>query len=183
MADDLRIALPAELFALAESSHFEGQASIPLIEAGPDDLRFDAPIVYKMDITNTGEALLVEGSASGAATIACARCLDDVRYDLEGQIDGYFLLEAPDFEDEEDDFEFDVLPSDHVLDIEPLICAALIMDAPLVPLCRDDCAGLCPTCGANLNEGPCDCGPDEALEEFERAANPFSALASLKFDE
>ena len=183
MDGDLRIALPAELFALAESSHFEGHADIPLIEAGPDDLRFDTPIEFAVDVTNTGEAMLVEGHAAGVATVACARCLEDVRYELDGQIDGYFLLEEPDYDEEDDSFEFDVLPSDHIIDLEPLICAALIMDAPLVPLCREDCAGLCPTCGANLNEGPCGCEPDEALAEFERAANPFSALAALKFDE
>ena len=182
MASDLHIALPAELFALAESSHFEGQADIPLIEVGPDDLRFAAPIDYEVDITNTGEAMLVEGVAKGVATIACARCLDDVSYELEGQIDGYFLLDEPDFDDEYDGSDFDVLPADHILDLEPLICAALIVEAPLLPLCREDCVGLCPTCGANLNEGPCGCGPDEALEEFERAANPFAALASLKFE-
>ncbi|MBO4352745.1 MAG: DUF177 domain-containing protein [Eggerthellaceae bacterium] len=174
--------MPAELFALAESSHFEGQADIPLIEAGPDDLRFDAPISYALDITNTGEALLVQGSASGVATVACARCLEDVRYELDGQIDGYILLDEPDYDEDDDSFEFEVLSPDHIIDLEPLVCAALIMDAPLVPLCREDCAGLCPTCGANLNEGPCGCGPDEALADFERAANPFSALADFKFE-
>ena len=38
-------------------------------------------------------------------------------------------------------------------------------------------------CGANLNEGACGCGRDEALEEFDRAANPFAALANFRFDE
>lgn len=181
MASDLLIKLPAELFAPAESSHFEGKAAIPLIVAGPDDLRFDDPIDYEVDVTNTGDALLVQGQVRGVALIACARCLDDVVYDLCGEIDGYYLLEEPEFVDEDDD-EFDVLPADHLLDLEPLICAALIVEAPLVPLCREDCAGLCPTCGANLNEGPCGCGPDADLEEFERAANPFSALSGFKFE-
>lgn len=181
MASELRIALPAELFAPAESSRFEGSADIPVICAGPDDLRFDAPIEFVVDVTNTGDAMLVEGTVKGSATIACARCLEDSIYELEGQVDGYFLLHEPEYVDEDEE-DFDVLPADHVIDLEPLICAALIVEAPLVPLCRDDCAGLCPTCGANLNEGPCGCGPDEALEEFERAANPFSALAGLKFE-
>ena len=38
---------------------------------------------------------------------------------------------------------------------------ALLLDLPLVPLCRSDCAGLCPTCGANHNAVACDCATDE----------------------
>ena len=78
--------------------------------------------------------------------------------------------------------EFDVLPDDHIIDMEPLIKAALMVDAPAQPLCRDDCAGLCPSCGANLNEGDCGCESDPALAEFAREANPFSVLADFKFE-
>ena len=181
--------MPSELFALAESSHFEGTVDLPLLQVGPDDYAFDAPVAWSVDVTNTGSALLVEGTASGEATCACARCLEDVTRGFEGEIEGYFLIEgeyaqgaSDDDEDEPGEDEFEVLPADHVMDLMPLIEAALRVDAPNVPLCRDDCAGLCPSCGANLNEGPCGCGPDEALEEFERAANPFSALSQLVFD-
>ena len=76
-----------------------------------------------------------------------------------------------------------MLPADHIIDLEPLIRAALMVDAPQQPLCRDDCEGLCPTCGANLNEGDCGCGRDGALEEFDRKANPFSVLAGYSFDD
>ena len=72
--------------------------------------------------------------------------------------------------------------ADHIVDIEPLIHAALMVDAPQVPLCRDECAGLCPVCGENLNEGDCGCGTDELIEEFNREANPFASLANFKFD-
>ena len=66
--------------------------------------------------------------------------------------------------------------------VSPLIQAALMVDAPDMPLCRDDCAGLCPQCGANLNEGPCGCGEDPDLAAFEKQANPFLALADFKFE-
>ena len=38
----------------------------------------------------------------------------------------------------------------------------VLLDSPSTPLCRPDCAGLCPTCGTNLNEGSCDCAPPPA---------------------
>ncbi len=189
MADSF-IKIPAELFALAESSHFEGVLDLPVLEVGPDDLRFDEPIQWSVDVTNTGAALLVAGTATGSAVCACSRCLEDVVYDLEGDIEGYFLMgeqDAPGYDDEDDDApgedEFDVLPDDHIIDMEPLIKAALMVDAPAQPLCRDDCAGLCPSCGANLNEGDCGCGGDEAVEDFNRQSNPFAALADFKFED
>ena len=186
---DAKIKIPAELFAMAESSHFEGELDLPLLQAGPDDFYFDEPVEWSVDVTNTGAALLVMGTASGSARCACSRCLEPVVYDFEGQVEGYYLVESseqPDYEDDDEDApgadEFDVLPADHIIDIAPLITAALLVDAPGMPLCKDDCAGLCPTCGANLNEGDCGCGIDEGLEAFNRESNPFAALADFKFE-
>lgn len=181
------IKIPAELFALAESSRFQGQLDLPVLSAGPDDYTFDKPVAWSVDVTNTGSALLVAGTVTGEGTCACSRCLADVEHSFSGAIEGYFLIEgeyaegAADFDDELGEDEFDVLPADHIIDLVPLIEAALIVDAPGMPLCDEECAGLCSTCGANLNDGPCGCGPDEGLEDFAREANPFSVLADYKF--
>ena len=181
------IKVPSELFALAESSHFDGEYDLGTLQIGPDDYTFSDAVTWQVDVTNTGSALLVAGTVSGTATCACSRCLEDVSYAFAGDIEGYFIIgEQAQIEDDDEDElgedEFEALPADHVIDLLPLIEAALIVDAPVMPLCKEDCAGLCPTCGANLNEGPCGCGVDEGLEEFERAANPFSVLADFKFD-
>ena len=183
------IKIPAELFALAESSRFEGTLDMPLMVVGPDDYVFDAPVTWFVDVTNTGSALLVEGRAQGSARCACSRCLEDVVCDFDGEIEGYFVMQAGDVDFDEDDDEapgedeFDVLPADHIIDLEPLIRAALMVEAPGMPLCREDCAGLCPVCGANLNEGDCGCGPDKDVADFNAQANPFSVLADFKFEE
>ena len=183
MVRESTIKIPAELFALAESSHYEGQLELPLLAAGPDDYAFAEPLDWQVDVTNTGEAFLVEGTVNGSATTACARCLEDVAVDLDARIDGYFLIEGQaEAPEGMDDDEYEVLPADHIIDLEPLIIAALMVELPSVPLCSDECKGLCPVCGANLNEGPCGC-KDTALEEFETAANPFAALAGLTFDD
>lgn len=184
---DTVVKIPAELFALAESSRFEGSYDLPSLRIGPDDYSFTEPLQWFVDITNTGSALLVEGEVQGEGTCACSRCLEEVSHDFKGIIEGYFIIEgaAPQEDDEDLDLceeEFDFLPDDHMVDLSPLIEAALMVDAPDMPLCRDDCAGLCPQCGANLNEGACDCGEDEDIAAFNREANPFSALADYKFD-
>ena len=68
------IKIPAELFALAEGSRFEGELELPALSAGPDDYRFEEPVAWVVDVTNTGSALLVAGSVTGVGTCACARC-------------------------------------------------------------------------------------------------------------
>ena len=62
-----------------------------------------------------------------------------------------------------------------MLDLQPLVRDALLLELPLAPLCREDCKGLCPNCGADLNDGPCSC--DRTL------ADPrWAALEPLKAD-
>ncbi len=165
------IHIPDELFETAESRHFEGELSLAELAAGPDTYRFDGPVSWAVDVTNTGEALLVMGQASARALTGCARCLEDVPYDLEGDIEGYFIVggeegAAPD--DLEGD-EFEYLPENRVIDMTPLIEQALLLD---------DCKGICPRCGANLNEGPCSCAEAAPVED-----GPFAALRNLKLED
>lgn len=177
-----RIFIPSELFAPAESSHFEGEITLPELSAGPDTYRFAAPLPWQVDVSNTGDALLVIGSVEGEATTECARCLDEFAVPFAGEIEGYFLLDSEKAAPEDmDEDEFDVLGDDHVIDLEPLIKAALLLEFPLVPLCKEDCKGLCATCGANLNEGPCSCEP--AQPESDTPPNPFSVLKDFPFDD
>ncbi|MCI8366442.1 MAG: DUF177 domain-containing protein [Eggerthellaceae bacterium] len=181
--ENLRITIPPELFSPAEFRHYEGKLEMPVFKAGPDLYSFAEPLEWSADITNTGDAFLVSGMVEGDAVTSCARCLEDVAIHCMGEIEGYYLIDgdAESSEDMEGD-EFDVLPEDHTIDLLPLIQAALLMDMPLLPLCQDDCKGLCPKCGANLNEGDCGCEAAEASDE-PSPDNPFAVLKDLKLDE
>lgn len=59
------------------------------------------------------------------------------------------------------------------LDLAEMLREQVILDTPMQPLCREDCLGLCPTCGQDRNEHPCDC-PEERQE------NPFAVLKQLQ---
>ena len=65
--EPIKIAIPNELFFPAEMAHFEGQADLGVLTAGPDLYTFSAPLAWSVDITNTGDALLVTGTAEGEA--------------------------------------------------------------------------------------------------------------------
>ena len=179
--ETIKIQIPNELFAPAESTHFDGTLDLPVFKSGPDLYTFPEPLRWDVDITNTGDAFLVSGTVEGTAETACARCLEPVKIPLIGEIEGYYLIseegQAPEDLDED---EFEVLPADHILDITPLIQAALLLEVPLVPLCEEECKGLCPECGGNRNKGECTCAPhDEAVNPS--SDNPFAVLKNYDF--
>lgn len=180
--DQTTIKVPEGLFASAESSSFAGTYALESLEAGPDIYTFAAPLSWDVLVSNTGGALLVTGSVRGTGQTSCGRCLDPVDVDINGEIEGYFLIEGEEttFEEGEEE-EFDILGEDNTIDLIPLIEAAILVELPLMPLCQEDCKGLCPDCGANLNTESCNCAEAraEADAEFEAAKNPFAKLREL----
>ena len=184
MASSTYISLTDELFEVSGGSAFNGILEMPELKAGPDLLRFSEPLPWSAFIANTGEgSLLVSGSISGTATVDCARCLEPFELDLDGEIEGFIFLKDPgdDLPEDMEEDEFEVVDEHRGVDIRPFLEAALVLDVPLVPLHDEDCKGLCPNCGKNLNEGPCDCS-NEPDPDFEVAKNPFAALKDFKFD-
>ncbi len=184
MSDSI-IEIPRELFAIAGSSSFEGRLDPQTIDAGPDSYVFDEPLAWQVDISNTGDALLVDGRVEGRGRTRCARCLDDMSIEVKGHVEGYFVLPEADEPEDRDDDEFERLPDSNTIDVEPLCRAAVLVEMPLVPLCREDCKGLCPDCGINLNEETCGCAAKRAAElaEEEDRLNPFAALKGLDLED
>ncbi|HIS39575.1 MAG TPA: DUF177 domain-containing protein [Candidatus Aphodovivens avistercoris] len=181
--EPLRIAMPPELFSPAAYKQFEGEADLPVLKAGPDLYDFAAPLAWQADVTNTGDALLVTGTVRGEARTSCARCLKQFSFPVVGEIEGYFLIGEGEAPEEMEGDEFDVLPDDRKIDFRPLIEAALLLELPLIPLCDEGCKGLCPRCGADLNEGPCGCPAKPEQDDAPVRENPFAALKGLDLGE
>jgi uncharacterized protein len=98
------------------------------------------------------------GSIEGTAAGECRRCLADVTTPVA--LDSYLIfaeMGLGEADEESDEFLFD--PGERALDLRPAVREDWLLAAPAFPLCREDCKGLCPTCGADLNEGPCACPP------------------------
>ena len=108
-----------------------------------------SPVDLDLRLESVVEGVLVTGTATVRLRGSCARCLDDVSYDDEIDIQELFCY--PD--KEADDPEASRIEGDY-LDLEPVLRDAVVLDLPFTPLCRPDCAGLCPDCGANLNRDP-----------------------------
>jgi len=116
------------------------------------------------------ESLLsVEISISAEAETSCARCLKDTSLEISGDLRYLYYLRSAAGETGESDEEIeefaDYMPVDveyfgRVLDIMPQIEESIFSLLPTKVLCREDCKGLCPNCGKDLNEGECDCKDD-----------------------
>ncbi len=128
----------------------EGRLAEP-VTVVDSTLRTEVPVVVDTLLEWVSDGLLATGTADGAWDGPCRRCLRPVAGMLH--VDFQEL-----FEPVPRDGESYPLGHDRV-DLEPLARESLVLDLPLVPLCRDDCRGLCPTCGADLNEGDCQCPP------------------------
>ncbi|MBR1829797.1 MAG: DUF177 domain-containing protein, partial [Atopobiaceae bacterium] len=116
------------------------------------------------------------------------RCLEPAAFDVAGDVHEYYLFEEPDaaaYDEEDDEVDYSLVGDDHTVDLTEALFSALLMETPYVVLCREDCKGLCPVCGANLNEE--DCGHAEGIarerEEAKLESSPFAALRDLKFDD
>ncbi len=176
--EPVKIHVPNELMEPAEMQEFEGTCQLSRLSMNGDDYAFSEPCTWRVQVTNTGGALLVRGAAQAEGVCACARCLEDARIPLTGEVEGYFVISPEGEDDDMEGDEFDALPESHDIDLAPLIVQGLMLDAPARPLCREDCAGLCPRCGQDLNQGTCSC----ASEEDADAGNPFAVLRGLTFD-
>lgn len=178
----LIISLDDRLASAGDTWQYAGHLDEPGYELGDREFALPGGADYDLVITNTGEGVLATGMLRAHVVGTCDRCLDEASFDVDAEVDGYYLFEEPeDLSDDEDEADFELVSPDRTIDLSGALLSALVMETPFVVLCREDCRGLCPVCGANLNE--VDCGHAQRIEdERERdrmTASPFAALAGL----
>ena len=123
----------------------------------PDDLDVTS-VNGTLHLGRTTEGIWVRGTLAVGVDLQCVRCLAPVERELEIELDERFQLPPIDGEDKGEVYPIDV---DHHIDLKPVLREAVVVSTPMRVLCRVDCAGLCPTCGQDLKEGPCDCPTDD----------------------
>ena len=100
-------------------------------------------LTLKMDIYRTQEAFVFTGNLKGKMILECSRCLKPFPYDFDIEINKE--IEEKDIKDLKN------------FDLNEMLTEDIFMTIPIKPLCSEDCEGICPECGQNLNEGDCDC--------------------------
>ncbi|MGI8497643.1 MAG: YceD family protein [Gemmatimonadaceae bacterium] len=98
------------------------------------------------------------GRVEGEADTSCRRCLVDVRVPVQEDV-GVIFAADDDTEVEDDPDVFRIAARAHMLDLRPAVREQWLLGVPSFALCREDCQGLCPACGADRNAGDCACEP------------------------
>jgi uncharacterized protein len=122
-----------------------------------------------------GQGYLLRGKLAGVLTMPCARCLEPAPVAVESEMAVSFVEKADEGSEEEDEQQDDVVLFEHgVVDVGGAIRDEILLAVPMSAVCREDCAGICPTCGCNRNLTPCDCGK-RAID-----SSKLGALAKIK---
>ena len=133
---------------------------------GPTVDELDGPIGLDLMLEAVSGGVLVRGSVTASARTTCARCL--VPTPRAWRVDVLELHRSTPQDDEmvddADDLDYELVDADTQLELDQMVRDALVVGQPVRVLCRPDCAGLCPTCGADRNTDPCDHGEERAVD-------------------
>lgn len=111
-------------------------------------------------ITKTSSTVFIKGNLTAFLGIACGRCLEDVSLAVGGDFAYTLVPLTPETREEvelqAEELEISYYQGDFI-DLAPIIYEQIVLQIPIKPLCSEDCKGLCPRCGTNLNVASCNC--------------------------
>ncbi len=116
------------------------------------------PAAVAFAVTRLRDAFVFDEAFAVEVSGPCHRCLGAATIALPVSAQEYHALHPEPGAEEEMTSPY---YSDDAIDTERMASDAVILAMPLQVLCREDCLGLCPGCGADLNAGPCQCPPEE----------------------
>lgn len=128
----------------------------------------------KIFLERRGQDVFLRGNVHACVRLACSRCLEGYSFQLDAPFRytlrplGKDTRKAREVELVREDLEFGYYEGD-VIELDRLIEEHVVLGIPMKPLCRDDCEGICPRCGANRNEQDCACSS-------QRPEGPFDVL-------
>lgn len=135
-----------------------------------DVISFARPVTFSGTYMLADETVVLRGTARALIESRCARCLSPALTEVSVDVEEAFVRDTGEERQPGDD---QYLYSGHVLELDDAVRTALLLELPSRVLCKEDCRGLCPQCGQDLNVKTCSCRREIT------GRNPFAALASL----
>jgi DUF177 domain-containing protein len=142
---------------------------IALADVELGDGRVTGDVAVDVTLESTLDDVVVTGLLRARHHDACRRCLREIDDVLEVTVDERYHVEPTPADD-----AFPIVNGQ--IDLAPMVREEVLLAVPDAPLCRPDCPGLCPICGADLAEGPCGCDTTERDERW-------AILDQLRVDE
>jgi uncharacterized protein len=129
-----------------------------------DDASLEQAVATDFVLTRQDRALRIEGTVQTAVRFQCARCLKEFSSPFDARFTLCYLPQAEWKENEEIELKYedmDVAYYDGItFDVDLMVLEQIELAMPMKYVCREDCKGLCASCGSDLNEGPCPCKAD-----------------------
>ncbi len=129
-------------------------------DIGLPDAEWPGIVRGSFRVDRTGDTVSVRGDVKSVARLECARCLRTFELEVTGPTTLLAERSGQAARDEQRQLERDAIMLFHDgrrLDLRESVREALLLELPITPHCREDCRGLCPTCGQDRNDGPCAC--------------------------
>lgn len=153
--------LPADGLELALNI-FPETAKPLLVAVSGETIPLDGPVTGRLLAEPSGERVVVSGRIAATVLTSCARCLEEFPLPVAEDILVVFTPRSEDLveaEAEDLDGSEEFYTGEHI-DLWPVMAEHLLLALPIKALCSENCRGLCPKCGRNLNVEPCKCQPD-----------------------
>jgi uncharacterized protein len=142
------------------------RAALVDTEASADDARLAADVT----LFKSGVEVLARGRVEGELSMVCSRCVGPAKVSVVSPIEVLYLPRDADLPGSDEDIAGelpDVVPyEDEQIDLEETLREEILLALPYAPVCSEDCKGLCPTCGKDLNEGACGCSDTPKDDRF-----------------
>lgn len=136
----------------------------------PDEAVFITPVSLEGEVIKEEDTYYIEGKGSVDVSMPCGRCLSPVTISIDFNLNEKFSSNAS-YDEEIETFSGDSI------DLTSTVIRIILASLPMKVVCSEDCKGLCPVCGQNLNLKDCGCDTTYIDPRFE------SLRSLLKFDE
>lgn len=132
-----------------------GEVIVPEISYGDEKITVNSPIGLKAVIINAGGQLIIRGTIDAKLLLKCSRCLEDFEYELNTSFEEELSRESNN--------EDIIFIEGDILDMTDIVVNNILLSLPMKFICSENCKGLCPKCGKNINIHECSC-EDENLD-------------------
>jgi uncharacterized protein len=161
--------IPPEGISFSERHEREWLDNIPEFSAA-GDTRIEGPIVLSGRVSQEGMNLRLRGEVATEFHTLCTRCGDEVNWPLKACFELVLMpgqeKPAPELADLSPEEMSQIYYQGPVVELDEYFRQELALEIPIQILCREDCRGLCPRCGANFNRETCSCAKDPGDPRF-----------------
>lgn len=141
----------------AKREEYSVELDMKVLNFQGNSYEFEYLSPVKLKIENIGlKRISIKGTFKVTLNVPCDRCLDNVLYKIDVEIDKDIDFKNTDKDKMEELSEMSFIEGGN-LDVDMLVRDEIVLMLPMKVLCKDDCKGICSVCGANLNKGECGC--------------------------